>query len=85
MSAEEEAGNSERALLRLTELSDHVYRAAIESARKHVELAALAWYTPYELRRSRAEQAKRAPHLQAEAARAARGMGGAGTSCGQLR
>jgi putative two-component system response regulator len=41
-SAEEAAGNSERALLRLTELSDHVYRAAIERARAHVELASVA-------------------------------------------
>ncbi len=39
--AEESAGNSERALLRLGELSDHVYRAAIERAREHVELASL--------------------------------------------
>ena len=39
--AEETAGNSERALLRLGELSDHVYRSAIERAREHVELASL--------------------------------------------
>ena len=39
--AEETSGNSERALLRLGELSDHVYRAAIERARDHVELASL--------------------------------------------
>ncbi|HUI98595.1 MAG TPA: HD domain-containing phosphohydrolase [Usitatibacter sp.] len=42
ISAEETAGNSERALLRLGELSDHVYRAAIERARGSIELAALA-------------------------------------------
>ncbi len=36
--AEEAAGHSERALLRLTELSDHVYRSAVERARKHIEL-----------------------------------------------
>jgi HD-GYP domain-containing protein (c-di-GMP phosphodiesterase class II) len=46
--AEEEAGNSERALLHLGELSDLVYRSAIESARKHVELAALAAHTSCE-------------------------------------
>jgi putative two-component system response regulator len=39
--AEESAGNAERALLRLQELSDHVYRFAIERARDHVELAGL--------------------------------------------
>lgn len=39
--AEETAGNSERALLRLGELSDHVYRSAVERAREHVELASL--------------------------------------------
>ncbi|HXZ50006.1 MAG TPA: HD domain-containing phosphohydrolase [Usitatibacter sp.] len=39
--AEEEAGNSERALLRLGELSEHVYRSAVERARGHVELATL--------------------------------------------
>jgi putative two-component system response regulator len=39
--AEETAGNSERALLRLGELSDHVYRSAIERARQHVEIASL--------------------------------------------
>jgi len=39
--AEESAGNAERALLRLQELRDHVYRVAIERARDHVELAGL--------------------------------------------
>lgn len=39
--AEESAGNAERALLRLQELSDHVYRFAIDRARDHVELASL--------------------------------------------
>ena len=42
IAAEETVGNSERALLRLAELSDHVYRAAIERARDAIELAALA-------------------------------------------
>lgn len=39
--AEEAAGNVERALLRLDELSDHIYNYAIERAHEHVELAAL--------------------------------------------
>ncbi len=39
--AEEAAGNAERALVRLRELSDHIYRTAIERARAHVELASL--------------------------------------------
>lgn len=39
--AEEAAGNSERALIRMRELSDHVYRTAIERAREHVELASI--------------------------------------------
>lgn len=39
--AEEAAGNAERALLRLGELSDHIYRFAVERARAHVELANL--------------------------------------------
>jgi putative two-component system response regulator len=39
--AEESAGNAERALLRLEELSQHIYRFAIERARQHVELAGL--------------------------------------------
>jgi putative two-component system response regulator len=39
--AEEEAGNAERALLRLAELSDHVHRSAVERARRHVELAGM--------------------------------------------
>ena len=41
MRAEEEAGNTERALLRLAELSDHIHRAAVERARQHVELAGI--------------------------------------------
>lgn len=36
--AEEWAGNVERALARLGELSDHIYRFAIERARDHIEL-----------------------------------------------
>jgi putative two-component system response regulator len=40
--AEEQAGHVERALMRLGELSDHVYRAAIERARDHRELEELA-------------------------------------------
>jgi putative two-component system response regulator len=39
--AEEAAGNAARALMRLEELSDHIYSVAIERAREHVELAAL--------------------------------------------
>ncbi len=39
--AEEAAGNVERALLRMRELSDHIYRTAIDRAREHVELAIL--------------------------------------------
>ena len=39
--AEEMAGHSERALLRLDEISDHVYRPAVEAARRHIELASL--------------------------------------------
>jgi putative two-component system response regulator len=39
--AEESAGNVERAMLRVEELTQHVYRRAVESARRHVELAAL--------------------------------------------
>jgi len=37
--AEESAGNTARALMRLEELSDHIYNLAIERAREHVELA----------------------------------------------
>lgn len=40
--AEEAAGNIERALVRLGELSEHIYRFAIRRAREHVELATLA-------------------------------------------
>jgi putative two-component system response regulator len=40
--AEEQAGHVERALMRLGELSDHTYRAAVERAREHIELAGLA-------------------------------------------
>ena len=39
--AEEAAGNAERALLRLNELTDHIYRLAIERARTHLEFASL--------------------------------------------
>ena len=39
--AEEAAGNAARALMRLEELSDHVYSLAIERAREHVELSSL--------------------------------------------
>ncbi|MGE5093680.1 MAG: HD-GYP domain-containing protein [Betaproteobacteria bacterium] len=42
MRAEEMAGHSERALMRLGELSDHIYRPAVEAARQHIELASLA-------------------------------------------
>jgi putative two-component system response regulator len=40
--AEEAAGNVERALVRLNELSDHIYRLAVERARSHVEFATLS-------------------------------------------
>lgn len=39
--AEEAAGNAARALVRLEELSDHIYRSGIERARAYVELASL--------------------------------------------
>ena len=39
--AEEAAGNVERALIRLDELTEHVYRVAVERARDHVELSGL--------------------------------------------
>jgi putative two-component system response regulator len=39
--AEEQAGNVERALVRMNELSEHIYRLAIQRAREHVELASL--------------------------------------------
>ena len=39
--AEEVAGSPERALARLEELSQHVYRTAIDQARHHVELSGL--------------------------------------------
>lgn len=42
IAADEAVGNSERALLRLAELSDHVYHGAIDKARGTIELAALA-------------------------------------------
>jgi putative two-component system response regulator len=40
--AEEMAGNSERALLRLSELSDVVYGSAVAAVRQHIELACIA-------------------------------------------
>jgi putative two-component system response regulator len=40
--AEEGAGNAARALMRLEELSNHVYRFGIERAREHVEIASFA-------------------------------------------
>jgi putative two-component system response regulator len=40
--ADEAAGNIERAVARLRELSDHVYRFAIDCGRQHVELATMA-------------------------------------------
>jgi len=57
IAAEESVGNSERALLRLTELSDHVYRAAIDKARGTIELAAVANSAPST---NRAQQQARA-------------------------
>jgi putative two-component system response regulator len=71
ISAEEAAGNSERALMRMTELSDHVYREAIERARSHIELAGLYTAVPSSAERLH-EQArarlisKRAPAGQPE-------------------
>ena len=38
---EEASGNAARALLRLEELSDHVYRSNIEKAREHIRLAGM--------------------------------------------
>ena len=40
--AEEMAGNTERALLRLNELSDVVYGTAVAAAKRHIELASIA-------------------------------------------
>jgi tetratricopeptide (TPR) repeat protein len=40
--AEEAAGNAARALLRLEELSNHIYRSGVERARQFVELAGMA-------------------------------------------
>lgn len=40
--AEEMAGNSERALLRLGELSDLIYGPAVAAARQHIEIASVA-------------------------------------------
>ena len=40
--AEEAAGNAERALMRMNELSDHFYCDAIERVRDHVELSVIA-------------------------------------------
>lgn len=54
--AEEAAGNAERALLRFQELSDHVYRLAIDRARAQVELAGFADWSNL-----------RADHLQEQA------------------
>ena len=39
--AEEKAGNAERALMRLEELSDHIYTSAIERARRNVDASLL--------------------------------------------
>lgn len=36
--AEERSGNAERALMRLTELSDHIYTSAIERARRNLDV-----------------------------------------------
>jgi len=60
--AEEAAGSAERAHARLQELSEHVYRSAIDRALRHVELAEL------ELGSDPSEQSRR----QAEARLAAR-------------
>jgi putative two-component system response regulator len=70
--AEEAAGNIQRALLRLEELTQHVYRVAVERARQHVELSQLdpAFSTAIEQmhRQSKARlAAKSAPPAQPEA------------------
>jgi putative two-component system response regulator len=54
--AEEDAGNAERALLHLRELSEHVHRSAIEQVRNHVELSAMVAHTS--LDRDRQHQAR---------------------------
>jgi putative two-component system response regulator len=46
VSAEESAGNAARALIRLEELSDHIYHLAIGRAREHLELAGLREGSP---------------------------------------
>jgi putative two-component system response regulator len=53
--AEETAGHSERALLRLGELSDHVYRSAVDRARRHVDLANVAGFVESSLDRVQAQ------------------------------
>ena len=55
--AEEAAGNVERALVRLGELSEHIYRSAIQRAREHVELEGFAPSAATRLDRER-EQAR---------------------------
>lgn len=63
--AEEAAGNPERALLRMRELSGHIYRLAVDRAREHVELARMAdtpgTETLHELARVRLESQLRSP------------------------
>lgn len=63
--AEEAAGNPERALLRLRELSEHVFRVAVDRAREHAEIARLVEAPgPHgleELSRARLESRQRAP------------------------
>lgn len=46
--AEEAAGNPERALLRMGELSEHIYRQAVDRAREHLALARLDDAPPIE-------------------------------------
>lgn len=57
--AEEASGSVERALLRLNELSDHVYGFAVDRARQHVELSGLGdGAFPAEARRQEQHKAR---------------------------
>jgi putative two-component system response regulator len=56
--AEEQAGSAERALMRLGELSDHVYTSAIERVRHNLDFAAIDLAAFGSATRGRAEQAR---------------------------
>ncbi len=63
--AEEASGSAERALLRLNELSDHVYGFAIDRARQHVELSGLCDVSfAVEARRQEQHKARLVSQLQ---------------------